>query len=61
MIKIDNDHNLFNPTEDHKELRESVGKFARLELDEQAKEHDEKEMFNDTLLEGWERNSEFLE
>ncbi|MCB1141633.1 MAG: acyl-CoA dehydrogenase family protein [Leptospiraceae bacterium] len=50
MIKIDNDHNLFNPTEDHKELRESVGKFARLELDEQAKEHDEKEMFNDTLF-----------
>ncbi|MBM9592213.1 acyl-CoA dehydrogenase family protein [Leptospira sp. 201903075] len=40
---------LFNPTEDHLALRESVASFAEREMDEQAKENDEKETFN-TLL-----------
>lgn len=50
MIDIDRQHNLYNPTEEHLELRESVGKFAKNELDEQAKEHDEQEKFNDQLF-----------
>jgi isovaleryl-CoA dehydrogenase len=50
MINIDEQHNLYNPTEDHIELRENVGKFAKLEIDEQAKEHDEKELFNEKLF-----------
>jgi isovaleryl-CoA dehydrogenase len=37
---------LFNPTESHASLRESVAKFAEREMDSQATEHDEKETFN---------------
>jgi isovaleryl-CoA dehydrogenase len=50
MIDIDRKHNLFNPTEDHLELRENIGKFAKNELDDQAKEHDELEKFNEPLF-----------
>ncbi|MGE8723084.1 acyl-CoA dehydrogenase family protein [Leptospira terpstrae] len=41
---------LFNPTEDHQSLRESVASFAEREMDEQAKENDEKETFNTMLF-----------
>jgi len=41
---------LFNPTEDHLALRESVASFAEREMDEQAKENDEKETFNTMLF-----------
>lgn len=37
---------LFNPTESHLSLRESVSNFAEREMDLQATEHDEKETFN---------------
>lgn len=37
---------LFNPTESHISLRESVSNFAEREMDIQATEHDEKETFN---------------
>ncbi|MCU0825453.1 MAG: acyl-CoA dehydrogenase family protein, partial [Leptospira sp.] len=37
---------LFNPTENHLALRESVASFAEREMDEQAKFHDEGESFN---------------
>lgn len=37
---------LFTPTDSHGELRENVSKFARLELDAQAKDNDENETFN---------------
>ncbi|MCG9875436.1 MAG: acyl-CoA dehydrogenase family protein [Leptospiraceae bacterium] len=37
---------LFNPTESHISLRESVSNFAEREMDLQATEHDEKETFN---------------
>ncbi len=41
---------LFNPSEAHRDLRTSVEKFSRQELDSQAKEHDEKELFNIELF-----------
>jgi isovaleryl-CoA dehydrogenase len=41
---------LFNPTDSHLSLRESVATFAEREMDEQAKEHDEKEIFNLSLF-----------
>lgn len=41
---------LFNPTESHRKLRESVAKFAEREMDIQAVEHDEKETFNSELF-----------
>ncbi len=41
---------LFNPTESHLSLRESVSTFAEKEMDEQAKEHDENETFNTALF-----------
>jgi isovaleryl-CoA dehydrogenase len=50
MIDIDKNHNLFNPTEAHSDLRFSIAKFAKEKLDEQAKEHDDKELFNDALF-----------
>lgn len=50
MVSFDKDHNLFNPTETHRELRETVSKFAKMNLEEQAKEHDEKELFNKSLF-----------
>lgn len=37
---------LFTPTDSHGELRENVSKFAKLELDAQAKDNDENETFN---------------
>ena len=37
---------LFTPTDAHEELRENVSKFAKQELDAQAKENDENETFN---------------
>jgi isovaleryl-CoA dehydrogenase len=50
MVAIDRDHNLFNPTEAHRELRESVSKFSKAQIEYQAKEHDEKELFNKDLF-----------
>jgi isovaleryl-CoA dehydrogenase len=50
MVSLDRDHNLFNPTQSHRELREMVSKFSKAYLDEQAKEHDEKEIFNKDLF-----------
>ncbi|MCZ8343996.1 MAG: acyl-CoA dehydrogenase family protein, partial [Leptospira sp.] len=41
---------LFNPTENHLALRESVASFAEREMDEQAKYHDEGESFNFELF-----------
>lgn len=41
---------LFNPTESHLSLRESVSSFAEKEMDDQAKEHDEAESFNLALF-----------
>ncbi|TGN09113.1 acyl-CoA dehydrogenase family protein [Leptospira ilyithenensis] len=41
---------LFNPTDAHLSLRESVAGFAEKEMDEQAKEHDEHETFNTSLF-----------
>jgi isovaleryl-CoA dehydrogenase len=43
-------YDLFNPTEAHLDLRANVAKFAKAQLDEQAKEHDDKEKFNDKLF-----------
>lgn len=43
-------YDLFNPTEDHLALRQSVASFAERELDEQAKENDETESFNEMLF-----------
>lgn len=40
----------FNPTEAHLDLRNNVAKFAKELLDPQAKEHDEKELFNEALF-----------
>jgi isovaleryl-CoA dehydrogenase len=50
MIDLDRNHNLYNPTENHLELRENISKFAKNELDDQAKEHDELEKFNEPLF-----------
>lgn len=41
---------IFSPSEAHEELRETVGKFSRSVIDVQAREHDEKEKFNDELF-----------
>ncbi|HNM06815.1 MAG TPA: acyl-CoA dehydrogenase family protein, partial [Leptospiraceae bacterium] len=43
-------HTIFSPSEAHEELRETVGKFSRSVIDGQAREHDEKEKFNDELF-----------
>lgn len=40
----------YNPTPEHKELRQSVARFAARELDEQAKQNDETETFNRELF-----------
>jgi isovaleryl-CoA dehydrogenase len=50
MIDLDRNHNLYNPTEDHLELRENISKFAKNEIEDQAKEHDELEKFNEPLF-----------
>ncbi|MDX1957989.1 MAG: acyl-CoA dehydrogenase family protein [Leptospiraceae bacterium] len=41
---------LFHPTETHLSLRETVSKFAKSEMDDQAKENDENETFNIELF-----------
>jgi isovaleryl-CoA dehydrogenase len=43
-------HDLFNPTEQHRAVRDTVQKFGRDELEPQANEHDEKEKFNEPLF-----------
>jgi isovaleryl-CoA dehydrogenase len=50
MIQMNKRIDIFNPSTEHLELRETVYKFAKNELDEQAKEHDEKELFNSSLF-----------
>lgn len=47
---IQTKRDLFNPTENHLQLREGVAKFAEKEMDNQAIEHDEKESFNHALF-----------
>lgn len=47
---LNNRFDLFNPTDSHKSLRESVAHFAEKEMDLQATEHDEKESFNHSLF-----------
>lgn len=42
--------NLFNPTQAHCDLREMVAKFSDTVIKEQAKENDEKEVFNKELF-----------
>ena len=37
---------LFNPTSEHKMLRESIASFVKTEVEPQAHEHDKKEIFN---------------
>ncbi|TVR05139.1 MAG: isovaleryl-CoA dehydrogenase [Deltaproteobacteria bacterium] len=46
MAKID----LYNPTEEHAALRETVARWAEAELDPQADEHDRTETFNVALF-----------
>ncbi len=41
---------IFNPTEEHRQLRETVHRFGETELEPQAAEHDEKEKFNLALF-----------
>ncbi len=41
---------LYNPSEDHLSLRENVSDFAKKNLDGQAKEHDDEEVFNRELF-----------
>ena len=41
-----NSFNLFNPTEEHSMLRESIRQFVASEVEPQAHEHDKKEKFN---------------
>ena len=40
------DFDLFNPTDEHKMLRETVRSFVQAEVEPQALEHDRKEKFN---------------
>ncbi|EPG72916.1 putative acyl-CoA dehydrogenase [Leptospira fainei serovar Hurstbridge str. BUT 6] len=47
---LDKSFDLFNPTENHLSLRENVAMFAKQSLDEQAKEHDDGELFNAPLF-----------
>lgn len=44
---------LFNPSDAHAELRDNVAKFAKQELDLQAKEYDETETFNKEVFQNW--------
>ncbi len=50
MKAQDKKNTIFSPSEAHEELRETVGKFSRSVIDGQAREHDEKEKFNDELF-----------
>ena len=45
-----NDFDMFNPTEEHKQLRETVRRFGQSEVEPQAAEHDEHETFNTELF-----------
>jgi isovaleryl-CoA dehydrogenase len=47
---VENTFDIFNPTEEHKQLRETVRRFGETELEPQAPEHDEKEKFNIELF-----------
>ncbi|EQA34873.1 putative acyl-CoA dehydrogenase [Leptospira inadai serovar Lyme str. 10] len=47
---LEKSFDLFNPTENHLSLRENVAAFAKQSLDEQAKEHDDGELFNASLF-----------
>ncbi|EQA44697.1 putative acyl-CoA dehydrogenase [Leptospira broomii serovar Hurstbridge str. 5399] len=47
---LEKNFDLFNPTENHHSLRENVAAFAKQSLDEQAKEHDDGELFNAPLF-----------
>lgn len=40
------EYDLFNPTQEHSMLRETVGAFVEAEVEPQAHEHDKKEKFN---------------
>jgi isovaleryl-CoA dehydrogenase len=44
------DFDLFNPTETHKQLRESVRQWGAKHIEPQAAEHDEREVFNEALF-----------
>ncbi|MEQ1879041.1 MAG: acyl-CoA dehydrogenase family protein [Bdellovibrionia bacterium] len=44
------DFDLFNPTNEHKMLRETVAQFVVAEVEPQAHEHDKKEIFNRALF-----------
>jgi isovaleryl-CoA dehydrogenase len=50
MSGLEKKNDLFDPSSTHRELRESVYKFAKKELEEQAKEHDDLEKFNKPLF-----------
>jgi len=43
-------HDLYNPTEVHQAVRETVHQFGQTELEAQAAEHDEHETFNEALF-----------
>lgn len=47
---LEKSNDLFNPTENHLALRENVAKFAKENMDAQAKEHDDYETFNLSLF-----------
>lgn len=47
---LEKPNDLFNPTENHLALRENVAKFAKENMDSQAKEHDDHETFNLSLF-----------
>jgi isovaleryl-CoA dehydrogenase len=46
IAKSTTNYNIFQPTETHAQLRDSVANFASKEMDDQAKEHDDHEKFN---------------
>jgi isovaleryl-CoA dehydrogenase len=45
-----NEYDLFNPTEEHRMLRQMVHEFVITEVEAQAAEHDRKELFNLNLF-----------
>lgn len=47
---LEKPNDLFNPTENHLALRETIAKFAKENMDTQAKEHDDRETFNLALF-----------
>ena len=47
---VQSDFDLYNPTEEHRALRESVAKFSLGVMEEQARRHDETETFNVDLF-----------